>query len=53
MDQSIEINDLLTRARKLRRCAEETAMPLYRAKFIGLARDVEGRATEMDLMAGG
>jgi hypothetical protein len=45
------VNDLLSQARRLRRHAEETMQPDYRAKFLRLARQVEARATEIDAEA--
>jgi hypothetical protein len=47
-DDDSEVNALLTKARELRRQADETALPWYRQRLLKLARDVEMRAGELE-----
>ena len=47
-DTDSEVNALLTKARELRRHAQETALPWYRKRLLRLARDVEAKATQIE-----
>ncbi|HWD27511.1 MAG TPA: hypothetical protein VG387_10125 [Rhizomicrobium sp.] len=47
-DNEGNVNALLLNAQKLRRQAQETALPWYRARLLQLARDFETKASELD-----
>jgi hypothetical protein len=47
-DNEGNVNALLQNAQKLRRQAQETALPWYRERLLQLARDFETKACELD-----